>query len=118
MRSTRCATRGAHAGSLIKPSFPQPSLKYPSRSTTSVEEIGLATAIVLARSVPVAVPGVVFLSGGLLTPNAVKYLNAANVVANKVPTNFPLCLSRLPPLTFSFGRGLRGDAMQKWVKGR
>ena len=25
--------------------------------------------------------------------------------------------SRLPPLTFSFGRGLQGDAMQRWVRG-
>ncbi|KAG0701398.1 fructose-bisphosphate aldolase [Suillus ampliporus] len=114
----RCATYGVLLeGSLIKPSFPQPGLKHPSRSTTSVEEIGLATATVLARSVPVAVPGVVFLSGGLSDSDAVKYLNAVNVVANKAPASSPLCLSRLPPLTFSFGRGLQGDAMQKWVKG-
>ena len=50
-------------GSLIKPSFPQPGRKHPSRSTTSVETIGLATATVLARSMPVSVAGVVFLSG-------------------------------------------------------
>ena len=37
--------------------------QHPSRSTTSVEVIGLATATALARSVPVVVAGVVFLSG-------------------------------------------------------
>jgi fructose-bisphosphate aldolase class I len=50
-------------GSLIKPSFPQPGLKHPSHATTSIDEIGLATVTVLARSVPIAVAGVVFLSG-------------------------------------------------------
>ncbi|KAG1751221.1 fructose-bisphosphate aldolase [Suillus lakei] len=97
----RCAAYGVLLeGSLIKPSFPQPGLKHPSRSTTSI---------------PVAVAGVVFLSGGLSDSDAVRYLNAVNVVANKAPANSSF--SRLPHLTFSFGRGLQGDAMQKWVKG-
>ena len=52
-------------GSLIKPSFAQPRLKHPSRSTTPVEAIGLATATALARSLPVSVAGVVFLSDKL-----------------------------------------------------
>ena len=50
-------------GSLIKPSFPQPSLKHRSRSTRLVEVIGLATATAFARFLPVSVAGVVFLSG-------------------------------------------------------
>ena len=50
-------------GSLITPSFPQPGLKHPSRANTPVEAIGLATATVLARSTPVSVAGIVFLSG-------------------------------------------------------
>ncbi|KAG2037828.1 hypothetical protein BDR03DRAFT_362325 [Suillus americanus] len=76
--------------------------------TASAEEIGLATAIILARPVPVTVEGVVLLSVG---GDAVKFLNAVNVVANKVPANSPL--SPLPHLIFSFGRGLQGDSMQK-----
>lgn len=52
-------------GSLIKLSFAQPRLKHPSRSTTPVEAIGLATATALARSLPVSVAGVVFLSDKL-----------------------------------------------------
>jgi fructose-bisphosphate aldolase class I len=47
----------------------------------------------------------------------VKYLNVVNMIVNKAPAGSPLSLSRLPNLTFSFGRGLQGDAMRKWVKG-
>lgn len=50
-------------GSLLKPSFPQPGLKHPSRAQVTPEEIALATATLISRSVPSAVPGVVFLSG-------------------------------------------------------
>lgn len=119
---------------MIKPSFPQPGLKHPSHATTSVEQIGLATATVLARAVPISVAGIVFLSGtltllhfyvdlltrisgGLSDSDAVKYLNAVNAIVNSPTADSPLCFSRLPPLTFSFGRGLQGDAMQKWAKG-
>ncbi|KAH7903210.1 fructose-bisphosphate aldolase [Hygrophoropsis aurantiaca] len=107
----RCAKYGVLLeGTLIKPSFVQPGLKHPSRATTSVDDIGRATAIVLARAVPVAVPGVVFLSGGLSDADAIAYLDATNRAAQALAL-------RLPPLSFSFGRGLQGDAMVKWVAG-
>lgn len=64
-------------GSLIKPSFPQPGLKHPSRGTISIEAIGLATATALARSVPVSVAGVVFLSG--------KHVGSCRVSHIKIP---------------------------------
>jgi len=112
----RCAAYGVLLeGSLIKPSFPQPGLKHPSRATTTPEEIALATATVLARSVPVAVAGVVFLSGGLSDSDSILYLSKLNSLVNS--SSAPSCLARLPPLSFSFGRGLQGDAMKKWVKG-
>lgn len=114
----RCAAYGVLLeGSLIKPSFAQPGLKHPSRAKVSPEEIALATATALARSVPVAVAGVVFLSGGLSDSEATTYLNALNTLVNRASSDAPSALSRLPPLTFSFGRGLQGNAMQKWVKG-
>ncbi|ETW81636.1 hypothetical protein HETIRDRAFT_317352, partial [Heterobasidion irregulare TC 32-1] len=112
----RCAAYGVLLeGTLLKPSFAQPGLKHPSRATTSAGEIARATATTLARSVPVGVAGVVFLSGGLSDADAALYLHEINQVVNTAQP--PSALARLPPLTFSFGRGLQGDAMQKWVRG-
>ncbi|THH15845.1 hypothetical protein EW146_g4697 [Bondarzewia mesenterica] len=104
------------------------------RKTTSIEEIALATATALARSVPLAVAGIVFLSGtliafsstghfahdlicagGLSDSDAALYLHKINQIVNSAKP--PSAFARLPPLTFSFGRGLQGDAMQKWVRG-
>lgn len=60
----RCAAYGVLTeGTLIKPSFPQPGTKHPSRANVTPEEIAEATAAVLARALPVGVAGVVFLSG-------------------------------------------------------
>ncbi|KAG6903256.1 hypothetical protein C0995_000151 [Termitomyces sp. Mi166 len=102
-------------GSLIKPSFPQPGLKHPSRNSVTSEDIALATATTISRSVPSAVPGVLFLSGGLPAPVATAYLGAVNKLANKAGPESPL--ARLQPLTFSFGRALQSDAAKFWVRG-
>jgi fructose-bisphosphate aldolase class I len=87
---------------------------------------------VLARTVPIGVAGVVFLSGafcgvlrrqlvaelgagGLSDSDVARYLHAINELKNTAgPT---VALARLPTLTFSFGRGLQGDAMTKWAAG-
>ncbi|KAL5512660.1 hypothetical protein ACEPAG_2926 [Sanghuangporus baumii] len=118
---SRCAAHGVLTeGSLIKPSFPQPGLKHPSRANTTPDEIGEATAAVLVRALPVGVAGVVFLSGGLSDEMAPLYLQKVNEVVDKARTNAnaqPSPYSRLPPLSFSFGRGLQGDAMLRWVRG-
>lgn len=53
--------------------------------------------------------------GGLSDSDAALYLHKVNEVVNSAKP--PSALARLPPLTFSFGRGLQGDAMQKWVRG-
>lgn len=108
------------AGSLIKPSFAQPGLKHPSRKTTSADDIALATATALVRSVPIGVAGVVFLSGryplivvfelqstvnfypavflpgGLSDSNAALYLHKVNHIVNT--SQAPSPLARLPPL--------------------
>ncbi|KAG1770886.1 aldolase [Suillus placidus] len=103
----RCAAYGVLLDAFLSATW----LKHSSHSTTSAEEIGLATATTLTRSVPIAVTGDVYLSGGLSGPDAVKFLNAVDVVANKIPANSPL--SRLPHLAFSSGRGLQGVAVQE-----
>jgi len=102
-------------GTLIKPSFAQPGLKHPSRATTSASQIALATLTALSRSLPLSVAGIAFLSGGLSDEDAAAYLSAANKLVNTAKDPSPF--ARLPPLTFSFGRGLQGDAMKKWVSG-
>lgn len=110
------------AGSLIKPSFAQPGLKHPSRKTTSANDIALATATALVRSVPIGVAGVVFLSGrypvpfivvielqstvnfhpavflpgGLSDSDAALYLHKINHIVNT--SQAPSPLARLPPL--------------------
>ncbi|KAF8630960.1 hypothetical protein AX17_005316 [Amanita inopinata Kibby_2008] len=99
-------------GTLIKPSFPQPGLRHPLRANIQAKDIALATATVIARSVPLAVPGVIFLSGGLAPSVATAYLSALNELVNSSPV-----FSRLPRLSFSYGRALQVEAMRDWVKG-
>ncbi|KAF5389022.1 hypothetical protein D9757_005146 [Collybiopsis confluens] len=113
---SRCREYGVLLeGSVIKPSYPQPGLKHPSRQNTTAKEIALATASVISRSVPAAVAGVAFLSGGLPTPVAISYLSAVNNLVNSSSSNSPF--SRLPPLTFSYGRAIQGKALEHWSKG-
>jgi len=89
-------------GTLLKPNMVCPgadcSKKY------SPEEIGLATVTVLRRSVPSAVPGITFLSGGQSEEDATLHLNAMN----KVPQAKPWAL------TFSYGRALQATVLKKW----
>ncbi|KAG1786614.1 uncharacterized protein HD556DRAFT_1044389 [Suillus plorans] len=94
------------------------TLEHSSHSTTSAEDVGLATATILSCPVPIAVasgvvflsgktfaafscppyPKLIFLCGGLSDRDSVRSLNAVNVIANEVSANSPL--SRLPHLTF------------------
>lgn len=66
-------------------------------------EVAEATLRCLRRSVPAAVPGIVFLSGGQGDVEATRRLNA-------------ICRSKGLPwaLTFSFGRALQDAAMKTW----
>ncbi|KRX92123.1 Fructose-bisphosphate aldolase [Trichinella pseudospiralis] len=68
------------------------------------EEIGLATVTALQRTVPAAVPGVVFLSGGQSEEEATVNLNAINQVLGKKPW----------ALTFSYGRALQASVLATW----
>jgi len=112
----RCRDHGVLLeGSIIKPSFPQPGLKHPSRENTTAKDIALATATVISRSVPSAVAGVVFLSGGLPSSVALSYLSAVNALVNV--SSPPSPFARLPPLTFSYGRALQGEAIKHWARG-
>jgi fructose-bisphosphate aldolase class I len=88
---------------VLKPNMVLPGLACPRQE--SVEEVADATVACLLRSVPAAVPGVVFLSGGQPGELASARLNAMNVRYK----------ARLPwELSFSFGRAIQEPALEIW----
>jgi fructose-bisphosphate aldolase class I len=89
-------------GSLLKPNMVCPGAECPTKYTPA--DIGLATLTVLQRTVPVAVPGVTFLSGGQSEESATLHLNAMNSINAKKPWS----------LTFSFGRALQATVLKTW----
>lgn len=68
-----------------------------------VNEVAERTLRVLKRTVPAALPGIVFLSGGQTDVNATAHLDAMNR-AGSVPW----------PLTFSYSRALQAVALNTW----
>jgi fructose-bisphosphate aldolase class I len=88
-------------GTLLKPNMVTPGVNGPK---TTHEQNALATVTVLRRTVPAAVPGVVFLSGGQSEEDATLNLNAMN----RIP------LSRPWNLSFSYGRALQHSAIRAW----
>lgn len=57
--------------------------------------------------------------GGLPDETAALYLQHVNKLVDGAKAKAdvePSPYARLPPLSFSFGRGLQGDAMQLWVR--
>ncbi|WP_455473998.1 class I fructose-bisphosphate aldolase [Bartonella sp. B30(2025)] len=72
--------------------------------TASVEEVAEKTVRVLKETVPAAVPGIAFLSGGQSDEEATAHLSAMNA------------LGALPwKLTFSYGRALQAAALKAWA---
>jgi fructose-bisphosphate aldolase class I len=69
----------------------------------SVEQVAEMTVRCLKRTVPAALPGVVFLSGGQSDIDATAHLNAM------------ACMPNLPwPLTYSYSRALQNPALKTW----
>ena len=90
-------------GMILKPNMIVPGLACPKQE--SVDEVADATIKCLLRSVPAAVPGIAFLSGGQSSELASTRLNAMNVrFKNKLPWE----------LSFSFGRALQEPALGIW----
>jgi len=90
-------------GSLLKPNMVTPGAQCPKRNTA--EEIALATVTTLRRTVPPAMPGVTFLSGGLTELDATANLNAMN----RLPADL-----RPWRLSFSYGRALQASVLKAW----
>ncbi|KAJ3221422.1 hypothetical protein HK099_003544 [Clydaea vesicula] len=89
-------------GTLLKPNMVCPGQDC--KKSYTPREIGEATVVVLRRTVPCAVPGITFLSGGQSEENATVHLNAMN----QIP------LSRPWALTFSYGRALQATVLKVW----
>jgi fructose-bisphosphate aldolase class I len=90
-------------GVILKPNMVLPGSTCPKQET--VDEVADATVRCLLRSVPAAVPGVAFLSGGQSAELASARLNAMNVRFE----------SRLPwALAFSFARAIQQPALEIW----
>lgn len=88
-------------GTLLKPNMVVSGSECPEQA--GAEEVAEATIRTLSRTVPGAVPGIVFLSGGLSEVDATRFLNEMN---RRGPHPWEL--------SFSFGRALQASALQAW----
>jgi fructose-bisphosphate aldolase class I len=88
-------------GTLLKPNMVLSGTECDEQA--DVREVAEATVRVLKRTVPAAVPGIVFLSGGQPSEVATLHLNAMNKIG------------RLPwKLSFSYGRALQAAPLKAW----
>jgi fructose-bisphosphate aldolase class I len=91
---------------ILKPNMVLPGLSCPKQE--SVEEVAVATVKSLLRTVPAAIPGIAFLSGGQSAELASARLNAMNVLARSPVSLLPW------PLVFSFARAIQQPALEIW----
>ena len=88
--------------SLLKPNMVLPGKDCPAQA--SLDEVAEATIAVLRETVPAAVPGIVFLSGGQSDEDATARLDAIN---RRDPQPWEL--------SFSFGRALQAPVLRAWA---
>lgn len=90
-------------GTLLKPNMVCAGSKC--TTTYTPQDIAVATITALRRGVPVAVPGINFLSGGLSEEQASIFLSAINSVPGPKPWN----------ISFSYGRALQASCLKAWL---
>ena len=88
-------------GMILKPNMVISGKGCPTQA--GVREVAEATVCALSRSVPAAVPGICFLSGGQSDALATAHLNAMNAMG---PHPWEL--------SFSYGRALQAPALKGW----
>jgi fructose-bisphosphate aldolase class I len=93
--------RVAFEGMILKPSMVVPGKDCPRRA--SAQEVAERTLRCLKRTVPAAVPGIAFLSGGQTPEEATEHLNAMNSMG---PHPWEV--------TFSYARALQDPALKAW----
>lgn len=94
--------RVALDGILLKPNMIIAGKKHAKQATA--EQIADATVKTFLDTVPAAVPGIVFLSGGQSEAQATANLNAMNARHSNLPWQ----------LSFSYGRALQQSALDAW----
>jgi fructose-bisphosphate aldolase class I len=90
-------------GTLLKPNMVTAGQSCTKKYTN--EQNALATVTALRRTVPPAVPGITFLSGGQSEVDATANLNEINRVPGQSPWN----------LSFSYGRALQQSVIKSWA---
>jgi len=89
-------------GMLLKPSMVTPGKDHPVKANPGA--VAAATVRVFRRTVPAAVPGINFLSGGQTPAEATANLNAMNAMFPDAPW----------ALSFSYGRALQEPVLAAW----
>lgn len=89
-------------GTLLKPNMVTAGHACTKKYTP--EQVAMATVTALHRTVPAAVPGICFLSGGMSEEDATLNLNAINLCPLPKPWK----------LSFSYGRALQASALAAW----
>ena len=93
--------RVALSGIVLKPNMVISGTECASRA--GVAQVAEATVKCLTETVPAAVPGIAFLSGGQSDVEATEHLNAMNQLG-----------SHPWQLSFSYGRALQAPALKAW----
>ena len=79
---------------------------YDANERAGIDEVADATLQCFLRTVPAAVPGIAFLSGGQSDEDATAHLNRMNqILGENKPWN----------LSFSYGRALQQPALKAWL---
>ena len=87
---------------ILKPNMVEPGRACPEPATP--QQVAQATLVCLRRTVPAAVPGITFLSGGQSEATATANLHALNATVEKQPW----------VLSFSYGRALQASVLRAW----
>jgi len=89
-------------GIILKPNMVRSGAD--AKEKASMAEVAAYTLRTLQRTIPPAIPGVTFLSGGMSEEEATEALNEINKAPGKKPWN----------LSFSYGRALQQTVLQEW----
>jgi fructose-bisphosphate aldolase class I len=96
-----------HQGAVLEGLLLKPNMVLPGKDCAhqvDVQEVAEATLRCLRRTVPAAVPGIVFLSGGQEERQATAHLQAMTIRESAPPW----------ALSFSYARALQATAMRTW----